>query len=150
MSTVHAILERFPAIVTLPVQWGDMDAYGHVNNTVFFRYFETARIEYLRLCGFLETYDRDHVGAILQSTSCRFRRALRYPDTIQVGGRTVHVEDDRFTMEYKVVSLTHDEAVAEGQGVIVAFDYLRREKTKLPHRVREAIRRLERAATSEA
>lgn len=139
----HELLAGFSAVCSIPVQWGEMDAYGHVNNTVFFRYFETARIEYLRLCGFLEAYDRDRVGAILHSTSCRFRRALHYPDTIQVGGRVRDIQDDRFTMEYKVVSLTHGEVVAEGQGIIVAFDYERREKIALPSAVRSKIQALE-------
>lgn len=142
-SDAHPLLSDFPALCTIPVQWGELDAYGHVNNTVFFRYFETARIEYLGLIGFLDTFDRDRVGAILHSTSCRFRRPLHHPDTIQVGGRTVDVQDDRFTMEYRVVSLTHDEVVAEGQGVIVSFDYGRRIKVQLPDAVRARIRGLE-------
>lgn len=139
----HALLADFPAVCTIPVQWGEMDAYGHVNNTVFFRYFETARIAYLDLCGFLDSYDHDRIGAILHSTSCRFRHALHHPDTVQVGGRAVDVGADRFTMAYTVVSLTHDTVVAEGQGVIVAFDYARREKVPLPDSVRQRIQQLE-------
>ena len=111
---VHELLDGFPVIVRLPVQWGEMDAYGHVNNAVLFRYFETARIAFLERCGFLEAYERDKIGAILHSTDCRFRRALRYPDTVLVGGRALDVSEDRFTMGYRVVSLEHDEVVAEG------------------------------------
>jgi acyl-CoA thioester hydrolase len=139
----HALLEGFPAVLTLPVQWGEMDAYGHVNNTVFFRYFESARIAYLDLCGFLESYDRDRVGAILHSTSCRFRAPVFHPDTVQVGARAVSVEDDRFTMQYRLVSFATGTVVAEGQGIVVAFDYRTREKTALPPTVREQIRHLD-------
>ncbi len=120
-----------------------MDAYGHVNNTVFFRYFETARIHYLDQCGFLESYDTHRIGAILHSTDCRFRRTLHYPDTVLVGGRALVVNEDRFTMGYKVISLSHDAVVAEGTGVIVSFDYNQRKKTSLPNSVREGIDRLE-------
>jgi acyl-CoA thioester hydrolase len=140
----HHLLADFPVVETIPVQWGDMDAYGHVNNTVLFRYFETARIAYLDKCGFLESYDRDRVGAILHSTDCRFRRALIHPDTVQVGGRAVSVDRDRFTMTYTVVSLVHDDVVAEGSGVVVSFDYTKREKTALPEAVRQGIEELER------
>lgn len=73
---MHPELAGFPVVVTLPVQWGEMDAYGHVNNTVFFRYFETARIAYLERCGFTRTWETARVGAILHSTHCRFRQAL--------------------------------------------------------------------------
>ncbi len=136
---VHELLDGFPVIVRLPVQWGEMDAYGHVNNAVLFRYFETARIAFLERCGFLEAYERDKIGAILHSTDCRFRRALRYPDTVLVGGRALDVSEDRFTMGYRVVSLEHDEVVAEGAGVVVSYDYVREAKTALPEEVRRRI-----------
>lgn len=140
----HSLLADYPVVETIPVQWGDMDAYGHVNNTAVFRYFETARIAYLDRCGFLESYDRHRIGAILHSTDCRFRRALIHPDTVQVGGRAVSVDRDRFTMTYMVVSLVHDDVVAEGSGVVVSFDYNTREKAPLPESVRKAIEQLER------
>ena len=139
----HPLLAGYPVVETIPVQWGDMDAYGHVNNTVLFRYFETARIAYLDRCGFLESYDRDRVGAILHSTDCRFRRAIIYPDTVQVGGRAVSVDEDRFTMAYMVVSLVHDDVVAEGSGIVVSFDYNTREMAPLPERVRTGIEAVE-------
>ena len=47
MTTTHAELAGWPVIVEIPVQWGELDAYGHVNNTVFFRWFESARIHIL-------------------------------------------------------------------------------------------------------
>ena len=53
------IFRGFPIVIELPVQWGEMDAYGHVNNTVLFRYFESARMAYFERCGFIATYERD-------------------------------------------------------------------------------------------
>ena len=116
-----------------------MDAYGHVNNTVFFRFFESARIEYLDRCGFLEAYDKHGVGAILHSTECRFRRPLVHPDTVQVGARATTVGDDRFAMAYRIVSLSADAVAADGGGVVVAYDYRSRRKTMLPAEVRRGI-----------
>lgn len=142
--TAAQALAGFPVVVELPVQWGEMDAYGHVNNTVFFRYFETARIAYLDRCGFLESYDDQRVGAILHSTQCRFRRPLHYPDTVLVGARGEDVREDRFTMIYRVVSLAQHVVVAEGNGVVVSFDYQRRTKVPLPPEVRDGIAALER------
>lgn len=139
----HHLLSTFPVIVPIPVQWGEMDAYGHVNNTVFFRYFETARIAYLDRCGFLTSHTEDQVGAILHSTQCRFRRPLHYPDTVLVGARAEALDTDRFTMGYRVVSSAHDEIVAEGWGVIVSFDYTARRKVELSGAVREGIDLLE-------
>lgn len=137
------LLHGFPATIRIPVQWGDMDAYGHVNNTVFFRYFESARIEYLGLCGFLDSYESARIGAILHSTSCRFRRPLRHPDEVLVGGRASEVGEDRFTMRYRVVSVEEAAVAAEGDGVVVSFDYGEGTKTPLPAGVRERIGALE-------
>lgn len=141
---IHPAVVGFPVVLTLPVQWGEMDAYGHLNNTVFFRYFESARVEYLTRCGFLEAYERDQVGAILHSTSCRFRRALVYPDAVQVATRASSIQDDRFTMEYVLVSVAAASVAAEGTGIVVAYDYRADRKTALPDRVRRLIGEIER------
>lgn len=136
-------LAHYPVIVRIPVQWGEMDAYGHVNNTVFFRYFESARILYLERCRFLEAYERDRIGAILHSTSCRFRRPLFYPDTAAIGTRAVEVSEDRFTMTYEMVSEERRELVAEGRGVVVSYDYEAGSVVPIPDYVRKAIDTLE-------
>lgn len=133
----------YPVVVQIPVQWGEMDAYGHVNNATFFRYFESARVEYLERCRFIEAYDRDRIGAILHSTSCRFRRSLFYPDTVLVGTRAADVTDDRFTMVYEMFSKTQHVTVAEGTGVVVSYDYEVRQIAPIPDYVRAAIAELE-------
>ena len=137
--TPHNLLTGFPVILELPVQWGEMDAYGHVNNTVFFRYFESARMAFLQQCGFVESHERDRIGAILHSTTARFRQPLFFPDTVQIGASATDVKEDRFTMAYTVVSLTRNVVVAEGTGIIVSFDYALGRKTALPEIVRSRI-----------
>ncbi len=142
MDIQHPDLADYPVVIRALVHWGEMDAYGHVNNTVFFRFFETARMAYLDRCGFLATYERDRIGAILHSTDCRFRRPLYHPDEVLVGARALDVRDDRFTMGYRVVSLAQQATVAEGTAVIVAYDYGTGRKTALPEEVREAVLRI--------
>ena len=137
-------LDNFPVIVHVPVQWGDMDAYGHVNNTMFFKLFETARIAYLERCGFIDSYTNDRVGAILHSTQCRFRRPLFYPDAVRVGAKAVDISEDRFTMGYVVVSDKDDAVAAEGSGVIVSFDYAQQAKTSISDPIRQRIEHIER------
>ncbi|MFQ5702975.1 MAG: acyl-CoA thioesterase [Gemmatimonadales bacterium] len=144
----HGLLTPYPVVIRIPVQWGEMDAYGHVNNTVYFRYFESARIAYLERCGFIESYESAKIGAILHSTQCRFKKPLRYPDNVLVGGRAIQIDDDRFTMGYAVISLSSDEIVAEGTGVIVSFDYTTGRKTPLPQLVRDRIALMETAMES--
>ena len=135
-------LSAFPVVVEIPVQWGDMDAYGHVNNTVIFRFFESARIAFLERCRFIAAYDELKIGGILHSTGCRFRQPLYYPDTVLVGARATEILADRFVMEYKVFSTAQNTIAAEGTGTVV-FDYTARSKTKLPAMVIEGLARLD-------
>jgi acyl-CoA thioester hydrolase len=119
-----------------------MDAFGHVNNTVFFRYFESARIAYLERLGFRGA-DGEAIGPILASTQCKFRRPLAYPDTVLVGARVSQLGDDRFTHEYRLISRALEEIAAEGSGVVVAYDYGARAKCAIPPAVRARIEALE-------
>ena len=141
----HPLLAAYPVSLIIPVQWGELDAYGHINNTVFFRWFESARIEYLTRSGMVRTMERDQIGAILHSTSCRFRRPVFFPDTIEVGGRAREVGDDRFAMEYVVVSHEQDAVAGEGTAIIVCYDYSAHAKAPLPDDVRRGIAALEEA-----
>src|SRR5438094_103286 len=120
-EAVAALLAGYPVVIDLPVAWGDMDAYRHVNNVVYFRYFENARLEYFRRLGWFKLETETGVGPILAATQARFRRALTYPDTVSVGARVTAVEDDRFTMEHVLVSHRLAAVAADGQSVIVTF-----------------------------
>src|SRR5437588_12772379 len=111
MADVNAVLARFPVIVRQPVVWGDMDSYRHVNNVVYFRYFENARLEYFRQMGWLEFEKETGIGPILAATSGRFRRALTYPDDIGIAARVTRLGDDRFSLAHVSVSAA-PEAVA--------------------------------------
>ena len=84
MSTAADLLAEFRVILTLPVQWGDQDAMQHVNNVVYFRWCESARIEYFGRIGLGDRRKADHVGPILASIKCDFRRQLNFPDTIRI------------------------------------------------------------------
>jgi acyl-CoA thioester hydrolase len=130
-----------------PLHWGEMDAFGHVNNTVYFRWFESARMSYFERLGWPALTAESGIGPILHSTRARFRAPLVWPDTITVATRALDLAADRFTMEYEVRSLTLDRVAAEGSGLIVAFDYRALAKAALPEVIRERIRALE-AGTS--
>ncbi|UVW27342.1 thioesterase family protein [Massilia sp. H6] len=68
--------------MTMPIRWGDMDAMGHVNNTVYFRYIETARIAWLEQVGALP--DPSSEGPVIVSAHCSFLKQLTYPGQIEV------------------------------------------------------------------
>ena len=133
------LLAGFPVTVDIPVAWGDMDAMGHVNNAVYFRYFETARLECFAGLGLTSFEETGGIGPILHSASCRYRIPLTHPDTVTVGVQVGDVGPDRFEMRYRVVSHRHGAVAADGESVIVTFDYAAGRKAEVSEKLRERL-----------
>jgi len=136
---IAELLADFPVTVDIDVAWGDMDAMGHVNNTVYFRYFETARISCFAELGLGSIEQSDGVGPILHSASCRFRIPLTHPDAVVVGARIGDVDDDRFVMRYRAVSRRHGAVAADGESLIVTFDYAAGTKAPISDDLRDRL-----------
>jgi acyl-CoA thioester hydrolase len=142
-AMMEKVLADYPVVVETPVAWGEMDAFGHVNNSVYYRYFETARIAYFEKLNFPEFLGRDPIGPILAETTCRFRAALSYPDTVSIGAGVVSIGEDRFVMRYAVLSHRLARLAAEGEGTMVCFDYRQNRKAPLPEKLRRRIEEIE-------
>lgn len=140
---MHPLLEGYPVIIELPIAWSDMDAFQHVNNVVYFRYFENVRIAYAEKLGLQEYKEQTGIGPILGSTACKYKFPLTYPDTLSVGAKTISIEEDRVTMKYIVMSHRHQKIAAEGDGVIVMYNYREGTKTAIPEEIRQRILALE-------
>jgi acyl-CoA thioester hydrolase len=137
MSSPHPPeLSEYRYALQIPVYWGDQDAFGHVNNTVYFRWMEIARIEYFEWAGLNELMTSEGAGPILASIKCDFRRQLNYPDTLQVAARVTLIGRSSVKMAHLIYSQQQKAVVAEGDSVIVMFDY----KTQRPVRVPDSIR----------
>ena len=147
-SSVADVLTGYPVVIEAELAWGEMDAFQHVNNGVYFRWFESARIAYFREVGFVtEGGLPGGVGPILAATDCRYRFPLTYPDRVSIGARVRDLEDDRFVMEYAVASHRAGALAASGTGTIVSYDYDAAAKAPLPGAVRAAIEALEDGAS---
>ncbi|MFA6999978.1 MAG: thioesterase family protein [Candidatus Paceibacterota bacterium] len=142
-TEMENLTESYPVVIEIPVVWGEMDAFQHVNNVVYFRYFESARIAYFGKLDVMDLMNRTGIGPILASTSCRFRTPLTYPDKILIGAKVTNIEQDRFMMNYLVVSTRLQKAAAEGDGLIVAFNYRENKKAIIPDELKQRILDLE-------
>jgi acyl-CoA thioester hydrolase len=148
-STRPPELADHPLILTWPVQWGDQDAFGHVNNVVYFRWMESARIEYFRRSG-LGTIDNSGVGPILASIKCDFRRQLKFPDTLLISGSILSIGRTSMKMAHRVYSQTQQAIAAEGDSVLVFFDYRSQKPVVVPDQIRAMIDAFEGRKTSGA
>ncbi len=138
------LLAGFPVVLSIPVLWGDEDAFGHVNNIMYLRWCETVRVEYLKRIGLWQMKAGEGVGPILASISCDYRRAVNYPDTVRVGGRVTAVGNSSFKMEHLVASERFGFVAAEAASTLVVFDYERKKPVPVPAHDRAAIEELER------
>lgn len=127
--------------------WGDMDALGHVNNVLYFRYGETARLDYMnRLAelvpGLSESMWSDS-GMILAEVNCRFLRQLHAPATLAVGTRVAKMGNKTLHYESALYVEGSKDAVAIIDAVVVWFDYQAQKAIPVPDQVREGILQLE-------
>lgn len=120
-----------------------MDAFGHVNNTVHIRWLESGRVQYLMQLGLSEFMDQSGVAPILASISCRYRSPVVFPDVVTIGTRVKELGEDRFTVHHRIVSREQGRVVAEGEGIVVCFDYKAGRKAPVPPLVRARIRETE-------
>jgi len=129
-------LDDYSAIISIPIQWGDQDGFGHVDNTVPIRWFESSRIAFLDACGLGEMMTGEGVGPILAAVTCNYRKQIRFPDTVHIGARTTNIGRTSMTVEHAVFSDSQQGIAAEGESVIVVFDYA----TQRPIRISDAMR----------
>src|SRR5882672_6064842 len=129
----------WPVEVQLPVQWGDMDAFEHVNNTVYLRWFETARIAYFEKLGMSTRVGGPGPAApILARAAVDFRAPVTFPDRITAKARVSKLGNTSFTMQYQAVSEKLGVA-AEGEGIVVMFDYQKQAKVEIDADLRARI-----------
>jgi acyl-CoA thioester hydrolase len=127
-----------PVTTTIDVQWGEMDALGHVNNARFFTWFESARIALFRRIGVATSAPFD-IGPILATTTCDFLRPVVFPASVRVGVRVAKVGETSITMEYEVSDVADGALYARGTSVAVLVDYRSMQKVRVPDDVRAAV-----------
>ena len=107
------------------IVWGDMDAMQHVNNTKYFYYCETARLEFLSAVLPEIGGDLPHetsLGIALAETGCRFKAPITYPDELLIGTAVSSIDDTEFSMRHALYSRKLGFIAAEATARVVYFD----------------------------
>lgn len=134
----QAPTRRLILTTRIPVRWGDMDAYGHVNNTVYFRYFEQARVEWLEQAGSAVTPDNP-VAPVIINASCTFLIPVNYPSTVVV--RMYAGEPGRSSVMtwYELGVEGDDRLYSEGASKVVWMDPGTGKSVPLPDAIRAGV-----------
>jgi acyl-CoA thioester hydrolase len=143
VSDKPAALAHCPVVIRLPIQWGEQDAFGHVNNVSSIRWFESGRIAYLDAVGLEHLMEAGKLGVILASITCHYRKQLLYPDTICVGTSVTKLGKTSLIMKHWIYSEKLQAIASEGDSVIVMFDYESQRPTRIPEDLRALLARVE-------
>jgi acyl-CoA thioester hydrolase len=133
--------DRYGRFLTIPTRWMDNDVYGHVNNVVYYSYFDTVVNEYLISSRALDIEGSRVIGLVIE-TRCRFFRPLTFPDVVHAGLRVARLGNSSVRYE---IGLFRDEevaAAAQGHFVHVYVDRETRKPTALPRALREALEKI--------
>ena len=133
-----AMKRRLAHTEIIPIRWGDMDALGHVNNTIFFRYMEQARISWFEAMDVRS--GNGGQGPVIVNTSCNFIKQLVYPGKVEI--KTFVGELGRSSLQTYLElrpSYDPDKIYAEGAAKIVWIDYEREKSVPLPDKIRNLI-----------
>ncbi len=143
---MHDALGRYPVSVSIPVAWGEMDAFQHVNNVAYARWLETGRIAYFRRIGFLERMKSEGIGPILARLTIEYRRPVTFPDTVRVDVTTTKIGRSSLTLAYRVWSEALQAEAVTAEDVIVVMDYRASRTAPVDDALRSAIAALEASA----
>ena len=121
-------LKDYTIVEEIPVRWGDMDARGHVNNTLYYRYFESTRISLFQKLDIYEEPTEVRVGPILSFQSCYYKAPLVYPDILFVGAKITDIEGSKIIIKHLLYSKKLDRIAAEGEAHIIWYDYDNKKK----------------------
>jgi acyl-CoA thioester hydrolase len=134
-------VEHFRKLVltsVMPIRWGDMDALGHVNNTIYFRYMEQIRVEWLEAMGYrLDAANEE--GVVVVNASCTFLLPLVYPGQVEV--RMFFGKPGRSSLPtfYELRKVGEDPLYAEGAAKMVWLNQTTGKSAPLPERIIDAI-----------
>lgn len=143
MTIIKEELSQFPVQLEVEVQWADMDAAQHVNNTVYLRWTETARIAYFIKLGTDVTPLDGSIGYILGWQDCKYIFPVTFPDQIHIGIKIIELGEDWFKMEAHFYSQKHQRIVAISKAKVVTYNYKEQRKMNLTSEMLQGIKALE-------
>lgn len=146
MTTIPQIIEnpRYPVSTQIPVLWGEMDSFLHVNNIHYIRWCEAVRMVYMQALDLKMYFENSKVGPILARTEIDYFIPLTCPDTVTVSMSITKLGRTSLISNYRITSEKHKgQLVAQSEAVLVLVDYETGKKVPLDDTFRSKIIALE-------
>lgn len=133
--------EAYAHVTAMPTRWGDNDSYGHVNNVVYYAFFDSAVNRHLIERGVLDITTSTIIGLVIE-TRCTFFSSMGFPDVVHVGLKVLHLGNSSVRYEIALFRNEGRTASAVGQFVHVYVDRASNRPVPIPAAVREVLREL--------
>ena len=138
--------KNWPITTEIPVLWGDMDSFGHVNNIIYLKWCETSRVELmckvwnLNALSMSEILSENGMGPILANFNTNYRIPISCPDTIYVKTRIKHVGNTSFGIEHQITTKNNgSKIVVDADSVVVMVNYKTGEKIQIDEETRKKL-----------
>src|SRR5688572_7699414 len=131
----------YRALFEITTRWMDNDVYGHVNNVVYYSFFDTAVNRYLIDQGVLDIHGGEVIGFVVE-TSCKYEKPIAFPDRVVAGLRVAKIGNSSVRYEVGIFKNDDDESAAHGYFVHVYVDRQRKRPTPLPDPLRRALEKI--------
>lgn len=141
MAEPTIIRAHYPHFLAIPTRWMDNDIYGHVNNVVYYSYFDTVINEYLIRAGGMDIHASPVVGLAVE-TFCRFKRELTFPETVEAGLGVGKLGNSSVRYEIGLFGPGHEEPAAVGHFVHVFVERASHKPVAIPPKIRAALEKL--------
>ena len=128
----------YPHFHALHTRWMDNDVYGHVNNVVYYSWFDTAVNHFLMASKALDIPGGDVIGLVIE-THCNYFAPVSFPDTVQIGVRVASVGNSSVRYEVGIFREGEDAAAAQGHFIHVYVDAATRRPVTVPERMRTVL-----------
>ena len=130
---------EFKYLLEIQTRWADNDVYGHVNNVVYYAYFDTLINRYLIEQGGLDI-QLDHAIAVCVESQCTYKKSISFPDVVHAGLRVTRL--GRTSVSYQIGIFRGEDVCAEGSFVHVFVERATRKPTPIPNAIRNALERI--------
>ena len=139
----------YPYITKMTTRWGDNDVYGHLNNVVYYAFFDTAVNRYLIETGAIDVGAGSVIGLVVE-TSCSYQKPIAFPDDVSAGVRVAKIGNSSVRYEVGIFRNQEEQAAARGHFVHVYVDRKTRRPVSIPSHLRAVLGALAPKGSEEA
>lgn len=122
--------------ITLRIDWSETDSFGHVNNVMFMKYAQAARLNYVEAIGLMKMHRTQKIGFMVAEVNCQFKKELHFPGYVTITTKVAFIKTTSFSLEHTIAN-SDGETVAIAKDVLVVFDFNKNEKCPIPGEIRK-------------